>query len=173
MNNTANNGDTKGLMEPTELLEYTLDATTYFLKSNDLAATYPSLGGHSAEDIAMDAVVKILESSVRPQTKTYVIEVVRNTCLDLIKQRKLEYEDTPDAEDIQLVPRGTIESTEDSLRESLDDDDLVLYDLWVIQGLTEESIATCYSVSPRTIRRRLTELKLTIQGFLKEPTEHT
>ena len=172
MNNTANNGDTKGLMEPNELLEYTQDAARYFLKTNSPSATYVNLGGYTYEDVAMDAIVKILESDVRPQTKTYVIEVVRNTCLNLIKQRKLKYEDSSEETmDHQMVPMGTIDTIEDSLRESLDEDDLVLYDLWVTRGLSEESISSYYLVSPRTIRRRLTELKLTIQGFLKETLE--
>ena len=150
-------------MEPKALLEYTLDAATYFLKSKDLSATYPNLGGMSAEDVAMDSLVKILESNVRPQTKTYVIEVVRNACFDLMRKKKLDIlsvsEGPNEIPDTQLVPLETISTVEDLMLDTLDAEDKQLYTLWITQGLTEDQIAASYAVSPRTIRRRLQELR--------------
>lgn len=155
-------------MTPLELLEYTKDATQYFLKTNDLSATFPALGSYSVEDVAMDSVVKILESSVHPRTKTYVTEVVRNTCLDLLRRKRITLvEVSPKEADHQLVPLDTLDTSQDTLLSLLSKEDRELYSLRVTQGLTEEPIAAHYGVSTRTIRRRLSELKETLQECLK------
>ena len=155
-------------MDPKELLSYTQDAARYFLKDNSPTATYVNLGGYTYEDVAMDSIVKILESSVRPQTKTYVIEVVRNTCFDLMKQRKLDVIPSISNEtmDHQLVPLDTIDSIQSAVLSKLDIEDQDLYLLWVTHGKTEEEIADTYDVSPRTIRRRLQELRTHIMEAL-------
>lgn len=153
-------------MEPAKLLDYTLDAAKYFLKTTNTSATYVQLGGDGIEDVAMDAVVKILESNVRPQTKTYAIEVVRNVCFDKMKKRKLDLQSVMELPDTQIIPLESIDSLEAEMLRGLDEEDLELYGLWVTKGHTESEMADVYDVSPRTIRRRLLELKESIMEAL-------
>jgi len=153
-------------MSDQELLAYSLDAASYFLKSNNTHIYHARFNGLSLEDIAQEALLKIVESDVHPKTKTYVIEVVSNTCLNLLKRRKLQYEDTSTVTDERKVPMITVDDMEDFLIEHLDDDDRLLYALYAVQGLPQEDIAEVLGVSTRTVHRRVVEMRTTIQDLL-------
>jgi len=157
-----------------ELLDYAIDAASYFLRSNDTQVYHGKYNGLSIEDIAMEAIVKIIEADVSPKSKTYVIEVVHNTCLNILKKKKLEVsETTKDDDGVTVTPkdRRTTELSDISNLENfvigyLDKDDRLLYTLYAVQGLSKENIADTLGVSVRTVHRRIQELRTTIRDII-------
>lgn len=154
-------------LSPQELLDYTLEAAQYFLKDPSVSYVHK---GKTTEDLAMDAIEAILRSNVLPRSRTYVTETVRLTIASHYRREpKASEQEYMEAKDTREVPMIPVDALEDDIMATLIPEDQWLYYLYFIDGKTEEEIGHTYSVHPRTIRRRLAEIK----DLLKETLQDT
>jgi DNA-directed RNA polymerase specialized sigma24 family protein len=156
-------------MTPEELLSATEDAASYFLKSKDTAAIHYRLSAYTLEDIAMDGVVAVLEA-VGPQglpdvTRSYVLTVVRNVCLQIIRRGSLDFKDSG-AQDDRTIPLLSVTDVEGILLDALPVTMRALYDLHFSQGLSDAAIGILLGTSERTVRRRLVDLRALLEALL-------
>lgn len=160
-------------MNHQELLDTALDAAGYFVKSSTVSQSYQSLTGYTIEDIAMDAVERILLSQVPLESlsKTYVIKCVYHVALNLKRKHELIITDTQLPED--TTGFYSFDETEAFMHATLGADDLELYTLSIDIGMSDKETGKALNISARTVRRRLLPLKQKIKEYLSGSIGHT
>lgn len=165
--------NTKVLMNTTQLLDYSKASAKYYLSTKGNTEYIQSLNGYTIEDVAMDAVEKVLKSKIQPRTKTYIAQVVYSVIVDLYRKNNLPLiHNTEEILEAEKVPMLTSEDQLGNLKSTLDTEDSYLFTSYYESKLNIHDIAVLHGVSERTIKRRLSELNETIQDFLsnhKEP----
>ena len=151
-------------LTPKEILKESLAAAKYFTKSNDLSATFATLGTLGVEDLASEAVLHVLNSSVLPKTKSYVWSTVRCTGIDVLRKGSLGSPGYPEAPE-ETEDLITVEDIDVSLPLSgaLRD----LFSLLVYQGLSSEEIALEWNTGLTTVHNTTRKLKETIRESIR------
>lgn len=165
-----------------ELLPTAEAAARAFCRKGDRALTMKQLGSHyTIEDLAMDAVEKVLKASPEYLTKSYVWFATRCVALTLVSRGKLmtlddlklptSDEDGEIMNELQTHMEGEgsydfVLSLEQLVLDSLTGKELTLYsDL--IEDKSYPQIAKEMGVSVRTLERRIHDLKARVNMILE------
>jgi len=160
------NDITRKTMTPQELLDQSLVAAGYFVKSSSKSVAYQGLQGYTVEDIGMDAVESILKSKIPLEdiSKTYVNTVVYHLALNLKRRQPIELGHTNLVDATE--PLLGYEETEAHLLSTLSEAEQDLYTMSISAGMSDVDVAHFLGSSARTVRRRVMELKEKIKEYL-------
>lgn len=173
-------------IKTSEIYDEALSAVKMFIGKNDGSRTLPHFGTHiSLEDLAMDAVEKVVRANPMYITKTYVRIAARCVCIDRLKSKKLSHITINPYEDeeftaIEETMEGDIHDEmgelEELLLESLTDMQKVIYKKLMENKMYVE-IAEDLGISLRTLERQVQELKWLCEyqliGFDPDTNKHS
>lgn len=159
-----------------EIYEQALLGVKKFIGKKSDSQTLPYFGSHvSLEDLAMDAVEKVVRANPMYITKTYVRMAARCVCIDKLKSKKLTtYHIQPLEDDNTSLEDSVIGSAEDELtelesmvRSAMDPLQQKIYDELLGNKMYIE-IAEKLNISLRTLERQVQELKWLCEYLLLE-----
>jgi DNA-directed RNA polymerase specialized sigma24 family protein len=164
-----------------EIYDYALLGVKKFVGSKPEYETLPYFGTHvSLEDLAMDAVEKVVRANPMYITKTYVRIAARCACIDKLKSKKLdvnpfatsasrfqEEEEVNLEEGIEGDITDHLEPLEQLLMSSMDPLQLKIYNELLKNKMYVE-IAENLGISLRTLERQVQELKWLCEYLLTE-----
>ena len=157
-----------------------LAAVSKFCGHKSSGYTLPAFGTHvTLEDLAMDAVEKVVRANPMYITKTYVRIAARCVCIDKLKSKKLtfhslapsvfdgEYSDVSIEETVLGDAHDPLEGLEATLRAAMDPLQLTIYNELFKNKMYIE-IAEDLKIPLRTLERHVQELKWMCEYILLE-----
>ena len=164
-----------------DLYEQAMIGVKKFVGKKGDSQTLPYFGSHvSLEDLAMDAVEKVVRANPMYITKTYVRLAARCVCINKLKSKKLEtYHIAPLEDDNTSLEDSLIgdvacsmDSLEQLLMEAMDPMQQKIYSL-LLENKMYAEIAEILSISLRTLERQVQELKWLCEYLLLETDPDT
>lgn len=158
-------------VEYSELFDLCLKAVKRFVKGSNDKRLLRYFGSHyTLDDLAMEAVEKIVKANPQYLTRSYVNMASKCACIDRLQQPKLPWQDVPafilgdegDPESREeALPGNSFDYTADTLKDLLEVLDAV--DIDTLEGLQTDKMYTALAnergISTRTFERRVKTLR--------------
>tara|TARA_R110002096_G_scaffold162983_1_gene330291 strand:+ start:94 stop:657 length:564 start_codon:yes stop_codon:yes gene_type:complete len=164
-----------------DIYEQALIGVKKFVGKKFDSQTLPYFGSHvSLEDLAMDAVEKVVRANPMYITKTYVRMAARCVCIDKLKSKKLRqhhvkptFEDEDSIEDcLEGNAEDSMASMETMILAAMDPMQREIYE-GLLSGKMYIEIAESLKISLRTLERQVQELKWLCEYLLIEEDPDT
>jgi len=155
-----------------EIYNYAFFCVKKFVGPKLDSEVLPNFGTHvSIEDLAMDAVEKVVRANPMYITKTYIRIAARCVCIRKLQIKKLPKYIKPEEDEIPIEVEGNIEDSlrplEDLLISSMDPLQQKIYHELLKNKMYVE-IAETLGISLRTLERQVQELKWLCEYLLTE-----